>query len=102
MTGIAVLLIYLICWRSPKARCRYVRMGFSTVLYISSLFSSERGEFFPISQFISLVLRSSFFPFFGEVSILGDDNIKHCEGKKVSMNMCLILIGYRDRVLVIS
>jgi len=22
LTGIAVLLIYLICWRSPKARCR--------------------------------------------------------------------------------
>ena len=32
----------------------YVHIGFSTVLYISSLFSSERGEFFPISQFISL------------------------------------------------
>ena len=25
-------------------------MGFSTVLYISSLFSSESGEFFPISS----------------------------------------------------
>jgi len=30
-------------------------MGFSTVLYISNLFSSESGEFFPISHFNSLM-----------------------------------------------
>ena len=47
----------------PQSAMPYVHMGFSTVLYISSLFSSERGEFFPISQFISLVLRSSCFLF---------------------------------------
>jgi len=34
----------------PQSAMPYVHMGFSTVLYISSLFSSERGEFFPISQ----------------------------------------------------
>ena len=38
-------------------------MGFSTVLYISNLFSSESGEFFPISHFIFLILRSSCFLF---------------------------------------
>ena len=39
----------------PHSAMPYVHMGFSTVLYISILFSSERGEFFPINQFISLV-----------------------------------------------
>jgi len=47
----------------PQSTMLYVHMGYSTVLYISSLFSSKRGEFFPISQFISLVLRSSCFLF---------------------------------------
>ena len=47
----------------PQSMMPYVHMGFSTVLYIISLFSSERGKFFPISQFISLVLRSSCFFF---------------------------------------
>ena len=32
----------------------------------------------------------------GKVSILGGDRIGHCEKKKVNMNMCLILNGYRD------
>jgi hypothetical protein len=31
-------------------------------------------------------------------SILGGDSIGHCE-KKVNMNMCLILNGYRDRAV---
>jgi len=38
----------------PQSAMPYVHMGFSTVLYISNLFSSERGEFFLIIQFISL------------------------------------------------
>ena len=31
----------------------------------------------------------------GKVSIVGGDNIGHCE-KNVHMNMCLIVNGYRD------
>ena len=31
----------------------------------------------------------------GKISIVGGDNIGHCE-KNVHMNMCLILNGYRD------
>jgi hypothetical protein len=37
----------------------------------------------------------------GKVNILWADNIGHCE-KKVRMNMCLILIVYRDRIVRIS
>jgi len=48
----------------PQSAMPYVHMGFSTVLYISSLFSSERGEFFPISQFISLFFWDQVVSFF--------------------------------------
>jgi hypothetical protein len=34
----------------------------------------------------------------GKVTILGGDSIGHCE-KKVHMNMCLLLNGYRDRAV---
>ena len=32
----------------------------------------------------------------GNVNILGGDTIRHCGGKKVYLNMCLTLNGYRD------
>jgi len=32
---------------------------------------------------------------------LGCDNIGLCDKKKVTMNMCLVLNGYRDRALCI-
>jgi hypothetical protein len=47
----------------PHRTMPYVHMGLSIVLYISSLFSSDSGEFFPITHFICLVLWSSCFLF---------------------------------------
>ena len=44
----------------PQSMMPYVHMGFSTVLYISSVFSNEKGEFFPISQFISFRYENRF------------------------------------------
>jgi len=35
----------------------------------------------------------------GTVNTLEDDSIGHCQKKKVYMNMCLILNGYRDRAV---
>jgi hypothetical protein len=34
-----------------------------------------------------------------KVNILGGDNVGDCERKKVYMNMCLIVNGYRDRAV---
>jgi hypothetical protein len=33
----------------------------------------------------------------GMVNILGGDSVGHCGEKKVCLNMCLIVSGYRDR-----
>ena len=35
----------------------------------------------------------------GQVYNLGGDSVGHCERKKVYMNMCLVLNGYRDRAV---
>jgi len=43
----------------PHSSIPYVHTGFSTVLQMRSLFSNDRGEWFPMSQYISRVLRSS-------------------------------------------
>jgi hypothetical protein len=37
----------------------------------------------------------------GKINTLGGDGIGHCE-KTVSINICLILNGYRDRAVCIS
>jgi hypothetical protein len=34
----------------------------------------------------------------GKVNVLGDDSVGNCD-KKVHVNMCLILNGYRDRAV---
>ena len=43
----------------PHNSSPYVHTGFNTVLYSRSLFSSDRGERLPMSQFNSRVLMSS-------------------------------------------
>jgi hypothetical protein len=32
-----------------------------------------------------------------KISVLAGDSIDHCEKKKVNMNVCIIVSGYRDR-----
>src|SRR5215510_8906666 len=72
-------------------------MGFITVLYISNLFSSESGEFFPISHFNCLVLRSSFFLFLVmcslHVSLLSTCSPRYFTVDPCGMIDCLMLIG---------
>jgi hypothetical protein len=53
----------------PHSSIPQVHIGLSIVLLISVLFSSDTGEFFPISHFISRVLWSSCFLFFAIYSL---------------------------------
>ena len=63
MTAMLVLVAH------PHSSIPYVHTGFSTVLYMRSLFSIDRGECFPMSQYISRVLRSSFLRFIATWSL---------------------------------